>query len=449
MQKINVFKKISSIFSYFVLLFIFLLFPSTAHAQAAPYVTLTSPNGGEYLTAGQYTPITWQSNSTGYCYLFYVTSDNPYMQNFITNTQAGSGVFYWQVTKPSSSVSFQPEKININCDGGISDSSDNYFYVTNPAPVCDKKAEVSFVDTSTPSIYRGGSVNNQFAVKNPNDPACGSRQYGLTHSYPGGWTMDIPYSVMVSAGETVNVPITVASSSTAEYKTYSYSVWAGDSSGGVLPGASANVTVVPRCDATVEVSLQTATQSAFPADSLANNLILRNPNPSECAAKTYVYSRSYPGGWSMNIQPNATVSSGQTVSVPFDLSVSQSAAVGLYNYNFWAYNSWDDGSGQAQVSGTVNVRDNVVPELNITSPVNNSLVPRRTTVGISASPSDNVGVTKVEFYVNGALSCTDTTSLYGCSFDTANRKGVVYNISAKAYDGAGNVSTTTSTVTTK
>ncbi|MGN6741433.1 CehA/McbA family metallohydrolase [Dyella sp.] len=63
------------------------------------------------------------------------------------------------------------------------------------------------------------------------------------------------------------------------------------------------------------------------------------------------------------------------------------------------------------------------------------------TVTLSASASDNVGVTKVEFYVDGALKAADTASPYSASLDSTTLADGSHSLVAKAYDAAGNVGT--------
>ena len=63
------------------------------------------------------------------------------------------------------------------------------------------------------------------------------------------------------------------------------------------------------------------------------------------------------------------------------------------------------------------------------------------TVTLSASASDNVGVTKVEFYVDGALKATDTSAPYGTSLDSTTLANGSHSLVAKAYDAAGNIGT--------
>jgi len=85
----------------------------------------------------------------------------------------------------------------------------------------------------------------------------------------------------------------------------------------------------------------------------------------------------------------------------------------------------------------VNNPDATTPSVSVTAPANNATVSG--TVPVSASATDNVGVTKVEFYRNGALQFTDTASPYSFSWNTASVANGSYTLNVKAYDAAGNV----------
>ncbi|MGH9857083.1 MAG: Ig-like domain-containing protein, partial [Acidobacteriota bacterium] len=59
-----------------------------------------------------------------------------------------------------------------------------------------------------------------------------------------------------------------------------------------------------------------------------------------------------------------------------------------------------------------------------------------------ASASDNVGVIKVEFYVDGNLiGSQDASSPYSVSLNTTTLTNGSHSLTAKAYDQAGNVTT--------
>jgi hypothetical protein len=64
-------------------------------------------------------------------------------------------------------------------------------------------------------------------------------------------------------------------------------------------------------------------------------------------------------------------------------------------------------------------------------------------ITLSASATDNVGVTKVEFYVDGSLKGTDTASPFTMSLDSTTLSNASHALTAKAYDAMGNVGTST------
>jgi hypothetical protein len=86
--------------------------------------------------------------------------------------------------------------------------------------------------------------------------------------------------------------------------------------------------------------------------------------------------------------------------------------------------------------------DTTAPTVSVTAPTAGATVSGTTT--ISASASDNVGVTSVGFYVGTTLLGTDTSSPYSYSWATTSYTNGAYSLSAKAYDAAGNVGTSAS-----
>lgn len=90
--------------------------------------------------------------------------------------------------------------------------------------------------------------------------------------------------------------------------------------------------------------------------------------------------------------------------------------------------------------------DTTVPTVSMTSPVNGSTVSG--TITVSANASDNVGVEKVEFYRDGILFNTDTTSPYSSGFDTTTVADGAHLFNAKAYDASNNIGTSANISTT-
>jgi hypothetical protein len=85
--------------------------------------------------------------------------------------------------------------------------------------------------------------------------------------------------------------------------------------------------------------------------------------------------------------------------------------------------------------------DTTLPTTSITAPTNGATVSGTTSV--TASASDNVGVTKVEFYLDGALASTDTASPYSWTWNTTASTNAAHTLTSKAYDAALNIGTST------
>jgi hypothetical protein len=65
-------------------------------------------------------------------------------------------------------------------------------------------------------------------------------------------------------------------------------------------------------------------------------------------------------------------------------------------------------------------------------------------ITFSATTTNNVRITKVEFYVDNSLKGTDTKSPYSMRLDSLNLKNGNYTLVGKAYDAAGNIGTSAS-----
>lgn len=81
--------------------------------------------------------------------------------------------------------------------------------------------------------------------------------------------------------------------------------------------------------------------------------------------------------------------------------------------------------------------DTTAPVVSVTSPANGSTVGGNTTVSVSST--DVAGVVQVEFYLDGSLYATDTTSPYKFSWDTPQYPDGTYYLQARAYDPSGNI----------
>ena len=147
------------------------------------------------------------------------------------------------------------------------------------------------------------------------------------------------------------------------------------------------------------------------------------------------------GGWIRTLDPaagNAIAEFATGISLPVDLKVS---ADGFLYY-------------LARGSGSVNrigfsSGDSTPPTVSIDSPADGSFVPRKGNVAITASASDNVGVARVEFFVKGALLCTDSSLPYSCNWRVTAAPNKTFLIQARAFDQVGNSATATIQVTSR
>ncbi len=140
---------------------------------------------------------------------------------------------------------------------------------------------------------------------------------------------------------------------------------------------------------------------------------------------------------------------GISTSAPY--SQNWDTTVYPYNSSHTIFAEAFDDTGNIATSSavTVTVLDVTPPQVSLTSPLNGSTVNKNSTVAITANASDLSGISRVEFYVNGRLLCSNAAAAYSCNWQVPAKPKVSYTLQAKAYDAAGNTSVATSTVTSK
>lgn len=110
---------------------------------------------------------------------------------------------------------------------------------------------------------------------------------------------------------------------------------------------------------------------------------------------------------------------------------------------------WDQHYGAGRVQADMAVAkarggspaDFQAPTVAISSPTGGTTITGLVPVDVSAT--DNVGVTKVELYVNNVLKGTDTIAPYGFTLNTADYSDGQLSLQARAYDAANNSATST------
>jgi hypothetical protein len=271
------------------------------------------------------------------------------------------------------------------------------------------------VDTVAPTISLGASSTNIIAATNFTLTATASDNVGVTKVEFYDGTNLISSDLTAPYAHTIN--LTASNNGTKTFKAIAY-----DAAGNATPTAGLTVTIDIDTTAPSSVNLVSSSSNISAAGSFT---LTTTAVDNKAVSKVEFYD-------------GTTLLGTDTVS-PFTYSVSvTSAHNGTKNYTSKAF----DEAGNSTVSNAVNVVINIDTGLPTVSLSSSSLnVTSAGSITLTATATDNVGVSKVEFYDGTTLLNTDTSSpfAYVINFNT-NFTGSK-NYTAKAYDVAGNTAT--------
>ncbi len=137
---------------------------------------------------------------------------------------------------------------------------------------------------------------------------------------------------------------------------------------------------------------------------------------------------------------------GTDTTSPYSFSWAiTSAGNGTHSLSAKAYDAAGNVGTSTAVSVTVNIAaaDTTAPTVSLSAPANGASYTTAQSVAINATAADAVGVARVEFYDGATLLGTDTTSPYSFSWAITSANNGSHSLTAKAYDAAGNVGTST------
>jgi hypothetical protein len=113
-----------------------------------------------------------------------------------------------------------------------------------------------------------------------------------------------------------------------------------------------------------------------------------------------------------------------------------------------AYDTNQNSSVSNVVTVTVQNADITPPTVLIIYPASGSIFTAGTVISVTVDAQDNIGIQRVEIYIDGELKITDTSSPYSYDWDTTGYgDGGIHTIYVKAFDFAGNNNVQLVTVT--
>jgi thermitase len=113
---------------------------------------------------------------------------------------------------------------------------------------------------------------------------------------------------------------------------------------------------------------------------------------------------------------------------------------------YYGYGRVDAATAVIAAKNATSYIDNTKPTVSIVSPISGETVSN--IIAVDVNYNDNIGVTKLELYVDSILTETDTIMPYGFVWNTTNVTNGTHSITVKAYDAAGN-STLSSAISLK
>ncbi|HET8772319.1 MAG TPA: Ig-like domain-containing protein, partial [Thermoanaerobaculia bacterium] len=165
----------------------------------------------------------------------------------------------------------------------------------------------------------------------------------------------------------------------------------------------------------------------------ALNTVVDGPSAAQPSSAARSVQRVDPCGstWNTVLESSANAGSGAGAGCSGGVKINEhSDASGTNNFIYEFVELHND---------TASAGDTTAPTVAITAPANGATV--SATVSVTANASDNVGVTKVEFLLDGVLQSTDTSSPYAWSWNTTTATSGAHALVAKAYDAANNTGT--------
>ena len=328
-----------------------------------------------------------------------------------------------------------------------------------PPPPCILANPTITIVPSSQAGEAGAALTYQLTLVNNNSAECVADIFDVLPTLPGpGWTQS-PASLIETlvSGETATRQVSITSPTDAAIGLHTFTETITNSDEPTYQDAETATYEVlspppPPCLlANPTITISPLSQEGPPGGALTYTLQLVNNNSAECAADTFDVLPTLPGtGWTQApTSLTEILASGAMVTRTVNLTSPADAAPGPHVFTETMTNADAPAYADAEMATYV-VQDATPPTVKITEPPDGAVLDWAGLHLIRAAASDNVGVTKVEFYINGSLRSTDTVAPYEYLWNPKYWGDVgTMPIEAKAYDDAGNLASDRITVTVK
>ena len=194
------------------------------------------------------------------------------------------------------------------------------------------------------------------------------------------------------------------------------------------------------------VTITPKSQGAINGHGLDYSAVIKNNDTASCPNSTFTLYSTGPltgegSTWNIAMSPSQfQLAPGAAATAKINV-VAPSESVGNYPFTVTAADgNYLQHQGSAFATYAINavIADSAAPAITITSPGNNSVI--NGIVNVDVRTSDNVGVVKVEYYINGRLVDENTAAPFSYRWQTYGGQypSGDYYVTAKAFDAAGN-----------
>ncbi len=273
----------------------------------------------------------------------------------------------------------------------------------------------------------------------------------LTPNLPNGFSQT-PASVSQSLlpGTSVSGALTLTTPS-GIFATTSYTMTekVNNTSSGNTSTATLGLTVIPpACTKRAPlVAISPSSATAYRDTKITYDFIVTNTDDASCPSTSFALATALPANFSRTLSNSSVIIlPGVSRALTVNITSPTTAVDGNYQFTITATDR-NNSTHLGSASATYIVKNDLVyPTVTIDTPLDGSTL-AGTTATISASASDDIGVSRVDILINGSTKVRLTKPPYQYVWNISNLSTTTkYILNAKAFDIFGNMTTATATV---